>query len=303
MKLPELNKRLVLPAASSIYPTLGASYKQGAYEISHTGRLVRTDKHYYDSKAGIPEGLRMTTAGEELAIQLKYEKVANIIRRTDEREILGKNPSELADELLKYASTEDEREAISYVFREESDAMNSVFAQTNGILIPDPRKSVVFDDLFARGPEKIYMWQWTETGLRVPKGREADRYETDAHGRKYWVRIALVGDKEEGEVLVPEGNGRLAVELDEVFGIPRVTEDMNWPHKPYTTYFWFNATPDLDGTSGHYDVAVGRRSGWHLDERCLGVVAYFRRWDAYSADGFRPVRGSLPKIEKELVEK
>ena len=76
--LPELTEKLVLPAVSSSYPTLGANYNQGGHEINHAGRLVRTGKHYYDSKAEIPEGMRMSTAGEELAIQLKYEKVANI---------------------------------------------------------------------------------------------------------------------------------------------------------------------------------------------------------------------------------
>src|SRR3989338_8273112 len=140
----------------------------------------------------------------------------------------------------------------------------------------DPRKAGVFDDLFARGPDKIYMWQWTETGLRVPKGRKADAYETDAQGRKYWVRIGLVGDQEVGEILVPEGYGRLVAEWDEVSGIPRVTiENRDFPHKPYTTHFWFNSTPDKDSTSGHYDVAVGRRSNWLHDagEWCLSVDA------------------------------
>ena len=248
--LPELRERLVIPSVSSSYPTLGATYKQGGYEVDHASRLVRTGKHYYDSKAEIPEGIRMSTAGEELAIQLALERA-------------GK----------------------------------------------DTRKAKVFDDLFARGPDKVYMWQWTETGLRVPTDREAAKYETDAQGRKYWARIVLDGDKEVGEILVPEGVGRLAAEWDEVFGIPRVTiENQDFPHKPYTTHFWFNATPSLDSTSGHYDVAVGRRCDWRrgVGEGCLGVVANCRRLDADSGGGFRLVRGSGPegpKIEKELVEK
>ena len=72
--LPELKERLVIPAVSSSYPTLGATYKQGGYEVDHANRLVRTGKHYYDSKAEIPEGMRMSTAGEELAIQLALER-------------------------------------------------------------------------------------------------------------------------------------------------------------------------------------------------------------------------------------
>ncbi len=146
----------------------------------------------------------------------------------------------------------------------------------------------------------------TETCLRVPKGRNASKYETDAQGRKYWVRTALVSDKEVGEVLVPEGGGRLVAEWDEVSGVPRVTvENQDWPHNPYTTHFDFNSTPDKDSTSGHYDVAVERGGRWPhaVGGRCLYVAVAYRRWFAVSLGGFRLVRGSLPQIEKELVEK
>src|SRR3989344_9089901 len=178
----EVKERLVLQPASSTYQTLGNDYKHSGSIVKYSGSLRRTDKNYYDSKAEIPEGLRMSTAGEELAIQLALEHAGE-----------------------------------------------------------DPRKAKVFDDLFARGPDKVYMWQWTETGLRVPKGREASKYETDAQGRKYWARIVLYGDKEVGEVLVPEGGGRLVAEWDEVFGVPQTTiENIDFPHKPYTTHFWFN---------------------------------------------------------------
>ncbi|MBI5060723.1 MAG: hypothetical protein HZB67_00235 [Candidatus Aenigmarchaeota archaeon] len=243
--LPEVKERLVVPAVSSSYPTLGAAYNHGSYEVKYADRLVRTGKNYYDSKAEIPEGYRMSTAGEELAMQLALERIDK-----------------------------------------------------------DPRKAAVFDDIFGRNNGGWYAWQWTETGLRVPKGRKADAYETDAQGRKYRVRIVLDGDKEVAEILVPEGDDRLVAEWDEVFGVPRVTiENADYPHKPYTTHFWFNATPNIDDRSGHYDVAVGRRSAWHhgVDESCLHVDAYYRRLSAYSRDGLRLVRGSVPEIEKELA--
>src|SRR3989344_5903137 len=242
--MPEVKERLVLQSASYTYQTLGAAYKHSENTVKYSGSLRRTGKNYHDSKAEIPEGLRMSTAGEELAIQLALERA-------------GK----------------------------------------------DPRKAKVFDDLFSRGSDKIYMWQWTETGLRVPKGRQADAYETDGEGRKYFPRIVLIGDQEVGEILVPEGGGRVAVEWDEVFGLPRVTEDIAYPHEPHTTHFWFNSTSDKDSKSEHYDVAVERRSVWHRggDGRCLGVDASYGRWDALSGGGFRPVQGSFPEIERELA--
>jgi len=240
----EVKERLVLQPASSTYQTLGNAYKHSGSIVKYSGSLRRTGKKYYDSKAEIPEGLRMSTAAEELAIQLALERADN-----------------------------------------------------------DPRKAKAFDDLFAKDNDKIYMWQWTETGLRVPKGRKADAYETDAQGRRYHPRIVLIGDQEVGEILVPEGNGRVAVEWDEVFGLPRVTEDIAYPHEPHTTHFWFNSTPDKDSKSGNYDVAVGRGGGWPRVEGgwCLAVAASCGRWDASSVDGFRPVQGSFPEIERELA--
>lgn len=240
---PELKERLNIPASSSNYPALGNSYKQAGYPIEYSHNLTRTGKDYYNSKARIPKGYRMTTAAEELAIQLELERSG-----------------------------------------------------------ADPRKANVFDDLFARNDSHTYVWQWTETGLRVPKGYKADKFETGEQGRKYWPRIVLIGDKEIGEILVPEGGGRVAVEWDEVFGIPKTTENIDYPHNPYTTHFWFNSTPAKDDKSGNYDVAVGRGSDWRLaeDERCLGVGAGCGRWGAYSGVGFRPVRGSASGVEKEL---
>jgi len=250
--LPETTEKLVLSPVSSSYVDIG-DYKHSGYSINFSPILIRTGKNYSDSRQEIPEGLRMSTAGEELAIQLGLERA----RR-------------------------------------------------------NPRKAKEFDDLFGRNDEGWYAWQWTETGLRVPKGRDPDKYETDSNGRKYWVRTVLVEDQEVGEILVPKGNGRVVVELDEVFGIPRVTSDKDgdMEYDNHTTHFWFNTNPDKDSTSGQYDVAVGRGGSWHHDahseiaimsEGCLGVDARCGRWDASSRDGFRLVRGSLPEIEAEFA--
>ena len=232
--IPELTEKFVVPAATSSYPTLGTAYKLPKYSINHSLRLERTGKNYRDTKAGIPEGIWMSTAAEETAIQLAIERD-------------GK----------------------------------------------DSRKAKVFDDLFGRNNDSWYAWQWTETGLRVPKGHDPNKYETDSQGRKYWPRIVLIGDREVGEVLVPEGNGRVVVEWDEVFGLAKITEDIPYLHKGYTTHSWFDPMPRKDDISGHYDFAVGRGCGWFHGGGCLGVVVGYRRWAAVSAAGFRSVRGSF----------
>lgn len=245
IELPEMKKRIIIPAASSVYPTIGNSFKNPEYKINYSQKLVKTGKNYYDSKEQLPAGYRLSTASEERALQRAIEET-------------GK----------------------------------------------DPRKAKIFDDLFARNKEKWYAWQWTETGLRVPKAYKSDKHEKDEQGRKYWPRIVLIGNEKVGEVLVPEGSGRVIVEWDEVFGIPRVTENIVWFHKGYNTHFWFNSSPSKDSKSGYYDVAVARWDAWLPGglERCLAVGARSVRWAAGSRDGFRPVQGSLPEIEKEIAK-
>ncbi|MBI3413666.1 MAG: hypothetical protein HY051_06355 [Candidatus Aenigmarchaeota archaeon] len=241
---PEIMEKLVMQPASSFYRPIRTTYNRQGYTIEYSLALTRTGRNHYHTKTLIPLGQRMSTAGEELAIQLGMEKAGR-----------------------------------------------------------DPRQEAAFNDLFARNASHLHARQWTETGLMVPKGYRADRFETDSQGRRYWPRIVLIGDTEIGEILVPEGNGRVVVEWDEVFGIPRVTENMDWPHNPYTTHFWFNPTPRKDNGSDHYDVGVVRRGSWHHggDEKCLGVGSNSGRWSAYSVGGFRPVRGLLPEIEKEII--
>ncbi len=202
--------------------------------IQYSPDLVLTGKNYYDSQLLVPEFYRMSTAAEELAIQLGLERAGT-----------------------------------------------------------DPREAEVFDDLFARNDSKTYMLQWTATGLRVPNGRDPNKYETDSQGRKYFARIVLSGDNETREILVPEGNDRVVVEWDEVSGLPKTTEDIAFPHTPYTTHFLFEQEPLEDSESGHYDVAVRRGKDWRFGEngRCLEVDACYTRWAAASGTGFRPVRG------------
>src|SRR5262249_55540647 len=160
----------------------------------------------------------------------------------------------------------------------------------------DPRNARVFDDLFSRNDDQRYYWQWTATALRVPLGRRPEAYEVDKQGRRYWVRMLVSGNEEVGEVLVPEGNGRVVPHKtgvtdvwDEVSGLPTVTEPLIWPHSPYTTHFWFD--PAMPET------AVGRGArGPSQAGECLDVLATCPRLGSAEYTGCRLVLGSLPKI-------
>jgi hypothetical protein len=160
----------------------------------------------------------------------------------------------------------------------------------------DPRSAEEFKDYFAKNKDEWNAWEWTLTGLRVPKGWENGKVDK---GTGKYPRIVLIGDKECGELQVPAGGGKVIVELDDVFGIPSVTKEIPWPHRGYYAHWWFNPSPDFDKISGHYDIAVGRGCGrpHNEDERCLPVDASYGRWYATSDAGFRPVQGLIPEIE------
>ena len=91
-------------------------------------------------------------------------------------------------------STETEELAIQLAFEE---------------LGVHPRDAEPFADIFGKNEDGSYALLWTKTGFRVPRGRDPEKYITDKQGRKYWPRIALICSTEVGEVLVPEGNGRV----------------------------------------------------------------------------------------------
>ena len=222
------------------------TFSQPAHSFRYSPTLTRTEKNYRDSEAEIPEGSRMSTAAEELAIQLALERSRQ-----------------------------------------------------------DPRKASVFNDLFARENNGWYAWQWTETGLRIPEGWENGRYQKDEKGNKQYPRIILIGEQVVGEALVPEGDGRVVVEWNEVFGIPSVTsneQDILAMNK-HTTHFYLNSNPDTDKITGKQDVAVGRGAGWHRGGRvgCLDVFADFGRSLADSSGGFRQVQGSVPVISSHIL--
>lgn len=234
--------------------------------------LFKTGKNYQDSKAQLPDGYRMSTQEEELVCQLDYEMYHQILERTDKSISLPWDIEVLRRLLGNYAENNCQKEAINYVLSIEG---------TNAK--QDPREAMIFDDIFGRNASKWHALQWTETGLRVPNGMDSDKYETDVNGNKYWERIVLHGNEEIGRILVPEGGGRLVAEW-QFYGIPGKTIEADWPHKPYTTHFWFDPTKQ--------NVAVIRRNTWHPDagERCFDVDASHTRAYANPDAGFRLVK-------------
>lgn len=232
------NERLIVPAASSCYPTLGMEYSLQAYEIVFERSLLRTGQNCYGSKRFVPCGKRKSTSAEELTVQLGLEK--------------------------------------------------------SGI---HPRDAEEFRDIFERN-----MRLQTKTVLRVPRGCDPLRYETE-DGRRYYIRICMICDSPIGEFRVPESgfvpyNEDPRKVYDLILGIPLVTAGD--PSMAHTARFLFNPEPPPD-RFGNRDVYIGRCSYplHNRQDRLLDIIATHPRFDADEDDGIRLVQGRLPKIRKE----
>jgi len=217
-------------------------------EIIYSSHLIKAPTlNYYQIKEVLPQGYRMSTAVEELKIQLAQEKASK-----------------------------------------------------------DLREAKPFIDLFSKDKNGNYIWQWTATGLRVPRGWECARYEIDRKGDKRYPRIVLIDDNEVGEVLIPgDGFESEILEWDEVFGLPLQTREyIPWSHKSCSKHFLFNVTPDKDTISGRYDVSIGRGSYWLRDigERCVCVLANYGRSAPAFFGSFRPVRASLSRKRSYMLQ-
>ena len=141
-----------------------------------------------------------------------------------------------------------------------------------------------FDDNFARNDEKYAYWEWIDTGLLKPNGRNESRL---MRGRMYNLRIVTEGGEKVGELWVPQ-NG-IAREWS-VFGIPSETAQ---GHKDGPeTHFYFNANLD----------AIALCRGWSWGGSRAGCVDLDADWRLERGidprHGFRAVRGPLPKYEK-----
>ena len=154
----------------------------------------------------------------------------------------------------------------------------------------DPRGAAAYADIFHRND--YCAWQWTRTWLKVPKGWENGRYQTNATGDREYPRIAIDGERETDTVLVPEGHGRVIVDWHEN-GIPRITRLPN-PLQETCFYCWRFSE---QGNSAVALTAEGPyNQGWHL---CFDA----RYWRSGGVDfdyAFRPVKIILTDEEKNL---
>ncbi len=87
------NERLIVPAASSCYPTFDARFDR--YHLEYSERLTKTGKDCYESKRNLLTGRRMSTETEELAIQLAHEELGIHPRDSEAfADIFGRNEDE-----------------------------------------------------------------------------------------------------------------------------------------------------------------------------------------------------------------
>ncbi len=117
-----------------------------------------------------------------------------------------------------------------------------------------------------------------------------------------WNDIGDTANKVINERHFPPGDRRVIVAYNEIDGLPEETRDIPWPHSGYYSHFWLNANPKVDNITHRCDVAVGRESCWHhaQDEWCLVANAVYKRSDAEPNGSFRPVKGSIPEIQKSI---
>jgi hypothetical protein len=173
-------------------------------------------------------------------------------------------------------------------------ALLTYLAETQG------RESPFFVDAFGKHRSDVGKYRWEPTGTRLltPAGWENGKQDK-IKGRVYYPRdvfeyhivdgkLHLVqiaeGEKIPQRGIVPEGA------IDKVTGMAAETiDDVNTPHIMH--HYIDPALKETVVFFGSFQY-LGER------DRCLGASANYERWNAYSDNGFRPVRGSFGVLEK-----
>jgi hypothetical protein len=157
----------------------------------------------------------------------------------------------------------------------------------------DPRTAEEFQDYFKNNRDAWHAWEWTLTGLRVPKRWENGKVDI---GTGKYPRIILIGEKEDGEIQIPGGGGKAIIEYDELYGIPIETSKTIQFYKNHYACWYFDPNPKLDEISGQYDIAIVRGGRYDHEDGllCLIVDANCGRYHTISGSSFRPVYGEIP---------
>jgi len=299
IEMPELDRTITISAARSEYPMLGVAYSRPEYFMAYSPGLVQTGRNYYDSLRVLPKGIRMSTAAEELAIQLALERA-------------GKDPREAEVFADLFGKEIIEMKVLAGLFGK--DDMTSTTVR-----FPSISEQYAQEKHAERQKKENEMWyaeQITATGIRLegtPEGGGITLLEYEEIGKRYPGKV-LMGDKEIGKIIIPVYDGKpcYVIEWDEVFGLPKTIKEGQdaWNQDlPFITRFGFISPFEInyfgserlrDEITKEYDFAVHRRGIqcrswekgiWHMD------VGFCCRYDHDSGKkGFRPVRGEIPEI-------
>ena len=143
--------------------------------------------------------------------------------------------------------------------------------------------------------------QITATVLRVPRGWENGRYQSDSKGNRYLPRKVLINMEECGEIMIPASPGWSPVmEIDPVFGIP-LAVGVRGIDRSKMYFMLADPNPPVDSITEERDVVVVRGSepfnhhiylGYKIPEKGLSIYAIDRgllKENTYA--GVRPVIG------------
>lgn len=268
--LPVADKRIIVPYVHCDYSEIGVRFQQMPYELKYSSRLLKTGKNYQNSLNEIQDNHRISSAGEEAVMHILYRTLYDVFNSVSRHEELtSKSRSEIREIYRNYAFTDLEECAIEFLFDCNSNA---------------------FDDLMGKNDRNWYPFQLTSSFLRTPldeKNPEKPDY-VDGCGKKYWLREYGDGNQILFKTLVPEGNGRIVPETDDLSGVMNLVTGI-----PYETVEPSNINRHTIGfgfnPSNRGDVVIGRRTIFRDNHRIFYIDANYSRSIELQNAGIRMV--------------
>ncbi len=253
---------------TQMQPVRTGKYTHPAHSFRYSPRLTGTRQNYYDSKEQIPEGYRMSTAAEELAIQLGLERADQDPRKSPMFDILFG---------FHYMSP-----TVGSLWQWTGTGLRVPNGWENGRHQKDAKGNKQYPRIVLIGDQEVgeatvpgdgeCVVEWNEVfGIPSLTISEYDATDPKKRIRYFYFNI----DSNVNERIV----------------------------RNHTTHFYFNPNPNVDERTGRQDVAVGRGSIWRIGDHdgCLAVRAYYNRWYETSNNSFRLVQGSVPATEKSVA--